>query len=134
MLQKLEELLIRYISLLGALIISGVRELGNYTAFSARFFYWIAKPPFRTKLMFEQFYFIGNKSLMIICLAGAFTGMVMAYQVYFGFKMISVDSLVGPVVTIALAKELGPVLTGLIVAGRAGAAMAAQIGTMKVTE
>ena len=76
------------------------------------------------KLFFEQFYFIGNKSLLIICLAGSFTGMVMAYQVYFGFQMISVDSLVGPVVTIALAKELAPVLTGLIVAGRAGAAHA----------
>ena len=67
-------------------------------------------------------------------IAGAFTGMVLAYQTYFAFKMISVDSLVGPVVAISMAKELAPVLTGLIVAGRAGAAMAAQIGTMKVTE
>jgi len=58
----------------------------------------------------------------------------MAYQTYFGFKLINVDSLVGPVVALSLAKELAPVLTGLIVAGRAGAAMAAQIGTMKVTE
>jgi len=123
-----------YVAVFGAILIYFLRELGKFTSFMGRFFYWVIRPPFRWNLFFEQFYFIGNKSLMIICLAGAFTGMVMAYQVYFGFKMINVDSLVGPVVTIALAKELGPVLTGLIVAGRAGAAMAAQIGTMKVTE
>lgn len=123
-----------YIAVFGAMLIYVVRELGKFTSFAGLFFYWLVRPPFRWNLFFEQFYFIGNKSLMIICLAGGFTGMVMAYQVYFGFQMISVDSLVGPVVTIALAKELAPVLTGLIVAGRAGAAMAAQIGTMKVTE
>lgn len=123
-----------YLAVFGAVLIYIIRELGKFISFMGRFFYWVIRPPFRWNLFFEQFYFIGNKSLMIICLAGAFTGMVMAYQVYFGFKMINVDSLVGPVVTIALAKELGPVLTGLIVAGRAGAAMAAQIGTMKVTE
>jgi len=99
-----------------------------------KFFYWTIKPPLRLKLIFEQLFFIGNKSLFIIALAGSFTGMVMAYQTYFGFKIINVDSLVGPVVALSLAKELAPVLTGLIVAGRAGAAMAAQIGTMKVTE
>ena len=58
----------------------------------------------------------------------------MAYQTYFGFKLISVDSLVGPITLLSLAKELAPVFTGLIVAGRAGSAMAAHIGTMKVTE
>lgn len=124
----------RYTEKLGAAIINAVDGLGAISSFGSKFFYWFAKPPFRLKLFMEQMYFIGNKSLFIICLSGAFTGMVMAYQVYFGFKLISVDSLVGPVVSITLARELGPVLTGLIVAGRAGAAMAAQIGTMKVTE
>jgi phospholipid/cholesterol/gamma-HCH transport system permease protein len=71
---------------------------------------------------------------MIILLTGLFTGMVFATQTYFGFKLINVDSLVGAIVAISLAKELAPVLTGLIVAGRAGSAMAAQIGSMKVTE
>ena len=60
--------------------------------------------------------------------------MVLAYQTYFGFKLINVDSLVGPVVALSMARELAPVLSGLIVSGRAGGAMAAQIGTMKVTE
>jgi phospholipid/cholesterol/gamma-HCH transport system permease protein len=71
---------------------------------------------------------------MIILLSGMFTGMVMATQTYFGFKLINVDSLVGVIVALSLSKELAPVLTGLIVAGRAGSAMAAQIGSMKVTE
>ncbi len=118
----------------GAYVLDGLKGLGSITLFGTRFLYWLVRPPFRIRLIFEQLYFIGNKSIFIIFLSGAFTGMVMAYQTYFGFKIISVDSLVGPVVALALAKELAPVLTGLIVAGRAGAAMAAQIGSMKVTE
>lgn len=119
---------------LGKIIVKNVSGLGLICSFIIKFFYWAIRPPYRSKLFFEQMHFIGNKSLFIIFLAGSFTGMVMAYQTYFGFKLINVDSLVGPVVAISLARELAPVLTGLIVAGRAGAAMAAQIGTMKVTE
>ncbi|WP_127714976.1 ABC transporter permease [Halobacteriovorax sp. HLS] len=123
-----------FVEFTGAVTIENVSGLGQVWLFALKFFYWIFKPPFRLRLFIEQFYFIGNKSLFIIALAGSFTGMVMAYQTYFGFKLINVDSLVGSVVAISLAKELAPVLSGLIVAGRAGAAMAAQIGTMKVTE
>ena len=124
----------RFVESFGASIIHSMHILGDVTQHMMRFFYWVFRPPFRAHLFIEQMHFIGNKSIFIIVLAGSFTGMVMAYQVYFGFKIISVDSLVGPVVAISLAKELAPVLTGLIVAGRAGAAMAAQIGSMKVTE
>ncbi len=126
--------LYRRIEKIGRQVIETVDGLGAIVNFTGRVFYWGLKPPFRLKLIFEQFYFIGNKSLIIVGLSGAFTGMVMAYQVYFGFQLISVDSLVGPVVALSLAKELAPVLTGLIVSGRAGSAMAAQIGSMKVTE
>jgi phospholipid/cholesterol/gamma-HCH transport system permease protein len=119
---------------LGASIIELINGMGSMTLFSLRVFYWFLKPPFRIHLLIEQIVFVGNKSIFIITLAGSFTGMVLAYQTYFGFKLINVDSLVGPVVAISLSKELAPVLTGLIVAGRAGAAMAAQIGTMRVTE
>lgn len=116
------------------MIISNINGIGDITSFMMKCLFWTIRPPFKPKLFFKQLYFIGNKSLFIILLAGSFTGMVMAYQTYFGFKIISVDSLVGPVVFLTLAKELAPVLSGLIVAGRAGAAMAAQIGSMKVTE
>ena len=118
----------------GKTILDNLWKFGDFMGFVGKFFYWLVRPPYRVSLFFEQFNFIGNKSLFIICLSGSFTGMVMAYQTYFGFKIINVDSLVGPVVAITLAKELGPVLSGLIIAGRCGAAMAAQIGSMKVTE
>jgi phospholipid/cholesterol/gamma-HCH transport system permease protein len=118
----------------GSSVINTIKDTGRVSRFALNFFYWAVKPPFRIRLLFEHFYFIGNKSLFIIVLSGAFTGMVLAYQTYFGFKIINIDSLVGPVVAISLAKELAPVLTGLILAGRVGAAIAAQIGTMKVTE
>jgi phospholipid/cholesterol/gamma-HCH transport system permease protein len=124
----------QWIENLGAKVLSNLTGLGNFTQFIGKFFYWLFKRPYRFHLLFEQLYFIGNKSIFIVCLTGAFTGAVMAYQTYLGFKVISADSFIGPVVAISLAKELAPVLTGLIVAGRCGAAIAAQIGTMKVTE
>ena len=124
----------RRVEILGASVLEFINGLGRFSQFSAKVIYWSFKPPFRFKLFFEQMHFVGNKSVFIICLAGSFTGAVMAYQTYFGFQVISGDTFVGPIVAIALAKELAPVLTGLIVAGRAGAAMAAQIGSMKVTE
>lgn len=133
-LKKDTPFILRIIESVGASVLESVQGLGNITHFFLRFCFWVWRPPFRIKLFIEQMYVIGWQSLFIICLAGAFTGMVMAFQIYFGFQLISVDSLVGPVVTLSLAKELAPVLSGLIVAGKAGSSMAAQIGTMKVTE
>ncbi len=132
--RSLKGYFVRYVSSFGALVIADVEGFGRYTSYMLNVFYWFFKKPFRRKLIFEQLHFIGNKSIFIVCLTGGFAGMVMAYQTYFGFTVISVDTLVGPVVALTLAKELAPVLSGLIVAGRCGAAMAAQIGTMKVTE
>jgi len=131
---KLINILKKQIEDLGKGVIEAVNGLGAISLFGTRFFYWSVKRPFRIHLFFEQLFFIGNKSLTIILLSGMFTGMVLATQTYFGFKLINVDSLVGAIVAIGLSKELAPVLTGLIVAGRAGSAMAAQIGSMKVTE
>lgn len=136
--EKTETLLMKFIrgsiENLGTNVLTSISSLGHFSYFISRVLYWTFKPPFRTGLLFEQLFFIGNKSLFIVCLTGAFSGMVMCYQTYFGFKLISADSFVGPLVAISLAKELAPVFTGLIVAGRAGAAMAAKIGSMKVTE
>lgn len=123
-----------YIERLGVSVRFSLIGLGVFTNYLTRVFYWMFRRPFRLRLLMEQLYFIGNKSLFIVCLTGSFAGAVMAYQIYFGFRLISADSFVGPIVAISLSRELAPVLTGLIVAGRAGAAMAAQIGTMKVTE
>lgn len=124
----------KQIESLGNYVLTVLQGLGEFTNFTLKTIFWTFKPPFRFKLLFEQIYFIGNKSVFIIFLTSSFTGAVFAYQIYVGMKVINADSFIGPLVTIALAKELAPVLTGLVVAGRCGAAMAAQIGSMKVTE
>jgi phospholipid/cholesterol/gamma-HCH transport system permease protein len=82
----------------------------------------------------EQTYLIGWKSQMVVLVTGAFTGMVFAVQTYHQFHKVKMDTAVGPVVSIAMTRELAPVLTALMVAGRVGAAIAAELGTMKVTE
>ena len=81
-----------------------------------------------------QLYFIGAKSQSVVIITGAFTGMVMAAQTYFQFHRVRIDTATLAVVSVSMASELGPVLTGLMVAGRVGAALAAELGTMRVTE
>lgn len=106
-------------------------ELTNFANESVKLFF---VRPFRWTELFTHMEFIGNKSVMIICLSGLFTGMALAYQIYLGFKLVNASSLVGPTVGLGITRELGPVLTGLIVSARAGGAMAARLGTMRVTE
>ena len=81
-----------------------------------------------------QLYFIGVKSQSVVIITGAFTGMVMAAQTYFQFHRVRIDTATLAVVSVSMASELAPVLTGLMVAGRVGAALAAELGTMRVTE
>jgi phospholipid/cholesterol/gamma-HCH transport system permease protein len=122
------------ISKIGESVLEVTPAIGRLVIYIISSFTWFLRPPFRKKLFVEQMVFMGNKSLFIVLLTSSFSGMVFAYQIYLGFTAFSVDSFVGPIVAIAMCKELAPVLTGLVVAGRCGAAMAAQIGTMKVTE
>lgn len=133
----MESLKIRLVDLvtkIGAPITELTTSLGIFSTFLIHVMVWSVRKPFRWRLLLDQVYFIGNKSVFIVLLTSTFSGMVMAYQTFLGFSTINGDSLVGPVVAIGLAKELAPVFTGLIVTGRCGAAMAAQIGSMKVTE
>lgn len=131
---NVKAIVINRIEGIGEYVLSLLDGLGYFTNFTFKTIFWTFKPPFRFKLLFDQMYFMGNKSLFIIFLTSGFTGAVFALQIYLGMKAINADSFIGPIVTIALAKELAPVLSGLVVAGRCGAAMAAQIGSMKVTE
>ena len=84
--------------------------------------------------LWYQMYFIGVKSQSVVIVTGAFTGMVLAAQTYFQFHKVKMDTATLAVVGVSMCSELGPVLTGLMVAGRVGAAIAAEVGTMKVTE
>src|SRR3954471_231956 len=88
----------------------------------------------RWRLMMNQIVEIGLRSQLVVMITGAFTGAVFAAQTYFQFNKLGIGSGVGAVVSVAICRELGPVLTALMVTGRVGAAMSAEIGTMKVTE
>jgi phospholipid/cholesterol/gamma-HCH transport system permease protein len=90
--------------------------------------------PIRWRLFLRQVVEMGFRSQLVVAVTGGFTGAVMAAQTYFQFHRLGMDSAVGAVVSVSMFRELGPVLTGLMVAGRVGAAIAAEIGTMKVTE
>src|ERR1051325_4018882 len=81
-----------------------------------------------------QLYFVGVKSQSVVLITGAFTGMVLCAQTFFQFHKVKMDTATMAVVGVSMCSELGPVLTGLMVAGRVGAAIAAELGTMRVTE
>lgn len=91
-------------------------------------------PPFYPRLLFRQLIEIGYYSLPVVGLTAIFTGMVLALQSYTGFSRFNAEGAIANVVVLSITRELAPVLTGLMVAGRIGAAMAAEIGTMTVTE
>lgn len=95
---------------------------------------WTAFPPYRVDLFAQQCLNVGVRSLPVVLITGAFTGMVLALQTASAFRYFGAENLVASVVAISITRELGPVLTGLMVAGRVGSAMAAELGTMRVTE
>ncbi len=95
---------------------------------------WSFRLPFRWRIIVQQMEFVGVKSITVVLITGIFTGMVLALQTYHGFRMFGGESLVGATVALSVTRELGPVITALMVTGRAGSAMAAELGTMRVTE
>ncbi len=96
--------------------------------------YWVFRRPFRFGALFTQMEFIGVRSVWVVIATGVSTGMVLALQTYHGFKLFSSESLVGAIVALSMTRELGPVLTAIMVTGRAGSAIAAELGSMRVTE
>ena len=94
----------------------------------------IFRRPFNLKDIFKQMEEVGVKSIPVVLITGAFTGAVLALQSYTGFKRFNAEAFVGTVVALSVTRELGPVLAGLMVSGRVGSSMAAELGTMQVTE
>lgn len=90
--------------------------------------------PYRYNEIVKHMEFVGNQSVGIVTLTGIFTGLALSFQIYLGFKALNAVNMVGPLVALAITRELGPILTGLIVSARAGGAMAARLGTMRVNE
>lgn len=119
---------------LGGAIIMFTNQLGSIILFVWAALKQMVLPPVEARNIFKQMMEIGVRSLPVVFITAVFTGMVFALQTYTGFKRFGAESLAGSVVALSMTRELGPVLTSLIVAGRAGAAMAAELGTMRVTE
>lgn len=119
---------------LGRGALSFIRYLGELALLAGDTVTSIFAAPFRWRLLLRQLAEIGFRSQMVVIVTGMFTGAVLTAQTYFQFSKIGMATAVGSVVSVSLFRELGPTLTGLMVAGRAGASIAAEIGTMKVTE
>lgn len=118
----------------GHIVLRFLRATGRLGLFTLQAIYNCFTPPLYFKQMLEQFVEIGFYSLPVVALTTFFSGAVIALQTYEGFSQFSAESSVALVVLIAVLRELAPVMAGLMVAGRIGAAMAAEIGTMRVTE
>jgi len=109
-------------------------ELGALFVFFYQAVFWLFRPPLFIKQFFKQMEFIGVKSSSVILLTGMFTGMVSSLQTHHGFSLFGAEALVGSTTALGILRELGPVLAALMVTARAGSAMTAEIGTMRVTE
>jgi phospholipid/cholesterol/gamma-HCH transport system permease protein len=120
--------------LLGRFVLNSVREIGLMGLFVTDTIRWTFRKPLRLNAALEQMVEVGANSLPVVFFTAMFTGMVLALQSYTGFKRFGAESMVGTVVGMSMTRELGPVLTALVVTGRAGSAMTASLGTMRVTE
>lgn len=118
----------------GRTALSFIRYLGELTLLAYETATSVVVSKLRVKLLVRQLYEVGWRSQLVVIVTGMFTGAVLTAQTYFQFSKLGMKSAVGSVVAVALFRELGPVLTGLMVAGRVGASFAAELGTMKVTE
>ena len=120
--------------LIGARAIVFIRELGGVALFFFKSVILVfAMPAFFRKTL-QQIYFIGSKSIFVICLTGAFTGMVLGLQGYYVLVKYGSTGSLGSAVSLTLIREMGPVLTAIMVIARAGSAMAAEIGIMRISE
>lgn len=126
--------MIELVNSVGAYTLRLCEFLGNFTLFLVQ----AIQTLFTTRLKLSKYFFqsnrIGVESFLIIVLTGSFAGMVFALQSYIGFQRVGGEQFIGAVVALGMIRELGPVLTGLMVTGRAGSAIAAEIGSMRITE
>ncbi len=124
----------KFFEFIGKIILDIIHMAGKMSILFYETTKGIFKPPFRFKLFIKQIEFIGYKSIPIIILTGIFIGMAFSLHSYKGLNNFGAGEMSSGLVALAMILELGPVLTGIMVAARAGSAMAAELGTMKVTE
>lgn len=119
---------------LGKLALNTIRELGRMGEFFSRSFYYIVLPPYPFERVVRQIYFLGVKTILVIVLTGLFTGMVLSLQMYYVLANFGAESRLGSIIALSLIRELGPVIAALMVIGRAGSALTAELGIMRITE
>ncbi len=124
----------RGIEAVGEYVIGLIEELGRLVKMLVQTVIWAFRPPYRLRIIFQQLESVGVGSLPIVLLTGVFAGLVLAYQSDHAFRLFNAETLVGATVAVSLLRELGPVFTGLMVAGRTGSSMTTELGTMRVTE
>lgn len=122
------------ISVLGGVVLDRLVALGDIALFALRTLRWLLTRPPRQGTLLPSFYQIGVLSLPVVALTGTFIGMVLAEQSYSQFRVFRLETRLGGVINVSLLRELGPVLAATMLAGRVGSAMAAELGTMRVTE
>jgi phospholipid/cholesterol/gamma-HCH transport system permease protein len=128
--------LIKLVEKLGALALSLVAMLGEYSRFTMAIFFWIFRGPgrFARRQIPVQMFEIGTLSIPVVMITGGFIGAVLAIETFPQFKQIGLEGRLGSVINISVIKQIGPVLTAVMIAGRVGGALTAELGTMKVTE
>jgi phospholipid/cholesterol/gamma-HCH transport system permease protein len=119
---------------LGTRVYGMVQDLGQTFTLFLQVVSWSVRPPFEFRNIIKQMEEVGVRSMPVVMVTATFTGMVLALQSYSGFQRFGATSFVGSVVALSITRELGPVFAGLMVSGRVGASMAAELGTMRVTE
>ncbi len=122
------------IARLGRYFLDLLSEMGRMTIFLFDAIYTIFIPPFKFKWFLLRTRFLGTRSMIIIFLTGAFTGMVLGLQLYYTLEKFGSEALLGPAVALSLVRELGPVFSALMITGRTGSALTAEIGMMRITE
>ncbi len=123
-----------FLASIGRVFLAFLASVGQLALFAVQAIVTGIRPPYYPRQIFRQMLDIGYYSLPVIGLTAVFTGAVLALQSYSGFSRFNAESSIAIVVVLSITRELGPVLSGLMVAGRIGAAFAAEIGTMRVTE
>jgi len=128
------ESVVAFLERVGRRAASFLEEAGSLLFLFLRTLAWTFRPPYRPRSVIQQMASVGVSSLPIVLITAVFTGAVLALQTMTGFRRFNAEDLVGTIVALSICRELGPVLTGLIVSGRVGSGMAAELGTMRVTE
>ena len=123
-----------FIADFGELTIDAISYVGGLILFILSTIGWLFRRVPRADQLLPTFYEVGVKSLPVVAITGMFIGMVLAVQTYYQFRTLGLESRLGAIINMTLVRELGPVLAATMLAGRVGSAMAAQLGTMRVTE